>query len=120
MGLTRVTVKVSSLRESDKAVEADFLVDTGAIDCLAPGKMLKETGIEVEGKAFYELANGNSVEYHYGFAIIELMGDRTVTQIIFGPDDCEPILGVVALENIGIVVDPVSKTLKRLAAKPLK
>ncbi len=120
MGLTRVTVKVSNLTKSAAPVEADFLVDTGAIDCMAPGKMLEETGIEVEGKAFYELADGRAIEYDYGFAIIELMGDRTVTQIIFGPDNCEPILGVVALENIGIVVDPVSKTLKRLAAKPLK
>jgi len=120
MGLTRVTVKVSNLTRSVEAVETEFLVDTGAIDCMAPGKMLEETGIEVEGKAFYELANGESVEYNYGFAIIELMGDRTVTQIIFGPDNCDPILGVVVLESIGIVVDPVSKTLKRLAAKPLK
>ncbi|MCP4154387.1 MAG: hypothetical protein GY757_42070 [bacterium] len=48
------------------------------------------------------------------------MGSRTVSQIIFGPEDTEPILGVVVLENIGIMVDPVNKTLKRIAAKPLK
>jgi hypothetical protein len=48
------------------------------------------------------------------------MGSETVTQVIFGPDDCEPILGVVALENVGIGVDPATKTLKRMAAKPLK
>jgi len=48
------------------------------------------------------------------------MGSETVVQVIFGPNDCEPLLGVVALENIGIGVDPVSRTLKRMAAKPLK
>jgi clan AA aspartic protease len=120
VGLTKVTVKVSSITKSGKPVEADFLVDTGAIDCMVPAKMLKDTGIEVEGKAVYELASGAPVEYKYGFAIVELMGERTVTQMIFGPDECEPILGVAALENIGIIVDPVSKTLRRLAAKPLK
>jgi hypothetical protein len=31
-----------------------------------------------------------------------------------------PILGVVAVESTGIAVDPVSKTLKRMSAKPLK
>ena len=41
------------------------------------------------------------------------MGAETVTQVIFGPKDSEPILGVVALENVGIGVDPVTRTLKK-------
>jgi hypothetical protein len=40
--------------------------------------------------------------------------------VIFGPANAEPLLGVVALESMGVVVDPVSKTLRRLPAKPLK
>jgi hypothetical protein len=63
VGLTKVTVKVSSITKSGKPVEADFLVDTGAIDCMAPAKMLKDTGIDVEGKAVYELASETPIEY---------------------------------------------------------
>jgi hypothetical protein len=48
------------------------------------------------------------------------MGSETVAQVIFGPEGCEPILGTVALENTGIGVDPVSRSLKRMSAKPLK
>jgi hypothetical protein len=48
------------------------------------------------------------------------MGDEAVSRIIFGPPECEPLIGVVTLESMGIGVDPVSKTLKRMAAKPLK
>lgn len=48
------------------------------------------------------------------------MGSETVAQIIFGPEDAEPILGVVALENVGIGVDPVTRTLKKMPAKSLK
>ncbi len=59
-------------------------------------------------------------EYEFGFARIAFMGQETVAQIIFGPEGGEPIMGVVVLENLGFVVDPVSKQLKRLAAKPLK
>jgi hypothetical protein len=40
--------------------------------------------------------------------------------VVFGPPNVEPILGVVALENAGLTVDPITKTLKRLPAKPLK
>ena len=48
------------------------------------------------------------------------MGAETVTQIIFGPEHAEPILGVVALENTGIGVDPRTKKLLKMTAKPLK
>jgi hypothetical protein len=36
------------------------------------------------------------------------MGSETVVQIIFGPEGTELILGVVALENVGIVVEIIS------------
>lgn len=77
-------------------------------------------GIAPEGKAVYELENGEPVEYEFGFARIGFIGEETVAQIIFGPAGAQPILGVVALENMGVVVDPITKTLKRLHAKPLK
>ena len=111
---------MSSLIPSGKAYEAECLVDTGALDCMAPSAQLRAAGITPEGKAVYELANGEPVEFEYGFARIEFIGSVTVAQVIFGPPDAEPILGVVALENAGIMVDPVTKTLKRLPAKPLK
>ncbi|MEW6038812.1 MAG: clan AA aspartic protease [Pseudomonadota bacterium] len=120
MGLTHITTTISNLTKSQPPYEAEFLVDTGAIDCLAPASALKAAGVEIEGRDVYELANGDVVEYPYGFARINFMGSETVAQIIFGPEDCEPKLGVVALENTGIGVDPVSREPKRMAAKPLK
>jgi predicted aspartyl protease len=109
-----------SLTGRGKAYEAECLVDTGVVDCLAPADRLRAAGIKPEGKAVYELANGEPIEYEYGFARVEFVGSVTVAQVVFGPPDVEPILGVVALENAGITVDPISKTLKRLPAKPLK
>ena len=120
MGIIHVTVSVANLKQDQPPYEADFLVDTGAIDCLAPASSLAAAGIEVEGRDVYELANGEVVEYPFGFARVSFMGSETVAQIIFGPEGCEPILGTVALENTGIAVDPVSRTLGRMAAKPLK
>ena len=120
MGITHVTATVRDLAKEGVPFEAEFLVDTGAVDCMAPRDSLLAAGVQAEGKAVYELANGQPIEFEYGFARIEFMGVETVTQIILGPADAEPILGVVALENTGVVVDPVSKTLKRVHAKPLK
>ena len=120
MGLTHVTAEVSDLGKQGTPYEAEFLVDTDSIDCMAAADRLLAAGIRAEGKAIYEPANGQPVEYEYGFARVSFLGEETVAQVIFGPANTEPILGVVALENTGHVVDPVTKTLKRLHAKPLK
>ena len=120
MGLTRVTVRIASLAGDGRPWEADFLVDTGANDCMAPADRLAEAGVRPEGKATYEPANGEPVEYAYGFARVSFMGEETVAQVIFGPPDVGPILGAVPLENVGIAVDPATRTLKRLPARPLK
>jgi hypothetical protein len=48
------------------------------------------------------------------------MGEVTSTDIIFGPDGAEPILGVITLENASFLVDPKNQTLTRLLARPLK
>ena len=119
MGLVHVTGKVTALGKR-RSFEAEFLVDTGALKCMAPSSALKRIGVRIEGKEVFELANGETLEYPYGFARLSFMGAETVTRMIFGPEDAEPLLGVVALEDAGIGVDPVTRTLKRMAAKPLK
>jgi clan AA aspartic protease len=120
MGLTRVTVRLRNLAAANGGYEADFLVDTGATDSLAPGAELRRIGLRPIGKTAYELANGAVKEYEYGLAEITFMGEVTAGRIIFGPDNAEPLLGVTALESVGITIDPANRTLKRLPAIPLK
>lgn len=120
MGLIHVTVSLRETNKSRKKYEADFLVDTGATDSMAPSSRLKKAGIVPVGKMTYELADGSPVEYSFGLAVIEFMGEITAGRVIFGPDDAEPLLGVTALESVGIVVDPANQRLKRLPAIPLK
>ena len=48
MGLTKVTVTVSDLAKSRKPFEQEFLVDTGAVDCLVPSSKLRKAGIKPE------------------------------------------------------------------------
>lgn len=43
MGITRVTVTVSNLEKSKKGYEAEFMVDTGAIDCMASASNRKRS-----------------------------------------------------------------------------
>ncbi|MBM4257145.1 MAG: clan AA aspartic protease [Deltaproteobacteria bacterium] len=120
MGLTHVTVTLKSTQPSRRKYEADFLVNTGATDSLAPAKALKKIGVKPAGKMAHELADGTIQEYQFGLVQIEFMGEITAGRVLFGPDNAEPLLGVTALESVGIMVAPTNRTLKRLPAIPLK
>ena len=120
MGLTPIPVAIKALGAKNGKFEKDFLVDTGATDSLAPASDLTNIGVAPIGKMVYELADGTKHSYPFGLVQIEFMGEITAGRIIFGPDDAEPILGVTALESVGITIDPASRTLKKLPAIPLK
>ena len=120
MGATHVTVAIRNLAEPDRVWEGLFLVDTGATDCLVPRSALESIGLEPKGKRSYELADGSEIRFDVTAAQVEFMGEFVGATILFGEDDAEPLLGVTALESVGIVVDPLNQTLKRLPAVRLK
>jgi len=119
MGLTHVAVRLFNSASPD-TYEADFLVDTGATDTMAPASDLKKIGIQPLGKDVYELANGELVEFEYGNAELRFMNEIVPIRIVFGPDDSKPILGVIALEAAGFIVDPKNRMLRKLRARSLK
>ena len=120
MGATHVTVTIRNPADPDRCWEGLFLVDTGATDSLVPGPHLDAIGLKPEGKRVYELADGNEIVMDITIARIEFMGDIVGGTILYGAPDTEPLLGVTALESVGIEVDPVSQRLKRLPAVRLK
>lgn len=120
MGITQVTVAVSNLADPEQRWEGLFLVDTGSVDCMVPGNRLREIGIVPVGRRTYELADGTELAMDVGVAQIEFMGEFVGVTVIFGKNNIEPILGVTALESVGIEVDPQNQRLKRLPAVRLK
>ena len=119
MGLTRIAVTIRKFG-SEESYTSTFLVDTGALDVMAPTSELRKLGIEPVRKEFYEMANGELEEFDLGFARLAFLGTEVPTQVMFGPDDCEPILGVLALEAAGFIVDPVAERIRKLPARSLK
>lgn len=120
MGLIHIEVRLRSLGSANGAYIERFLVDTGATDSLAPTSELQRIGVEPVGTTAYKLADATIHEYPFGLVEIVFMNEVTAGRVIFGPDNVEPILGVTALESVGITVDPANRTLKRLPAIPLK
>ena len=65
MGVTHVTVALKGFGSSNGTYEADFLVDTSAIDSLAPAAELRKIGVQPVGTRIYELADGTIRERDY-------------------------------------------------------
>lgn len=53
----------------------------------------------------YELSSGEFRAYEVAFAEFSFMDNITASRIIFGPDDVEPVLGMIALGSAGFIVD---------------
>ena len=120
MGATYVTVTIRNPAARERAWEGLFLVDTGATDSLVPRQHLEAIGLEPRGSRVCELADGSELRLNVAGADIEFMGEYVGTTVIFGDDDAEPLLGVTALESVGIEVDPRNQQLKRLPAVRIK
>ena len=43
------------------------------------------------------------------------MGESTYGTVVFGDEDAEPLLGVTALESVGIEIDPHNQTMTEAA-----
>jgi len=120
MGATYAEVTIRPFNGTSKSYTQQFLVDTGATDSIAPSVKLAQLGIKKVGAEAYELADGRVVTFDFGLAQIEVMGRITAGRIIFGPDDAEPILGLVALESAALKVNPQTQQLEKLPAGMLK
>ena len=120
MGLIRTTAAIRNPAEPDRVWEGTFLVDTGAIDCLVPRSHLEAIGLKSGGQRVYSLADGSVITMDVTVGRVEFMDRFVGATIIFGEADAEPLLGVTALESLGIEVDPVNQTLTRQATVSLR
>ena len=120
MGVTYVTAVVRSPAEPERSWEGLFLVDTGAIDSLVPRACLEGIGLKPKGQRIYGLADGREARMDITTGDIEFMGEVVGSTIVVGDEDAEPLLGVTALESVGIEVDPRNQQLKRLPSVRLK
>ena len=120
MGATFVAVAIRNPAEPERVWEGKFLIDTGAVDTLVPRQHLESIGLVPEERRTYGLADGSEIRLGIAGAKIEFLDESTWGTVIFGAEDVEPLLGVTALESVGVEVDPHNATLNKLPASRLR
>lgn len=113
MGVTYLKVKVQNPLKPKPSLERRFLVDSGAVFSVLPEKELSRLGIKPIDKQRFILANGEEVEKKIGEARFSFQNKTRTAPVIFG-DKGVYLLGATTLENLGLILDPLSREIKPL------
>jgi len=111
MGITNAILKVKEHRKSDKVAEVNFLIDSGAVYSLVPGKILDELDIEPYKEMTFSLADGTTLIRKVCSAYFEFEGEGGPAPVIYGEVGDEPLLGATTLESLGLVLNPFTRSL---------
>jgi len=110
MGTTYIEGVVTG--PTGKKVTVRFLVDSGASYTLLPEKVWKRIGLKPKRAELFALADGTTIERQVSEAHIALARADGHTPVILGENGDHPLLGVVTLENLGLVLNPFSRKLQ--------
>ncbi len=90
-----------------------FLIDSGAMYSLLPERTWRAIGLEPRETMDFSLADGTKVRLPVSECLISLpQGERHSPVILADPGNVQPLLGVVTLEEMGLVFDPFHQTLQ--------
>jgi clan AA aspartic protease len=111
MGITNAILKVKEHRKSEKVAEVNFLIDSGAVNSLVPGKILDALDIEPYKEMTFSLADGTTLKRKVCSAYFEFEGEGGPAPVVYGEEGDEPLLGATTLESLGLVLNPFTRTL---------
>jgi len=116
MGHTIARVKLCNPHDSSRCVELNLLVDTGSTYTWVRREVLESLGVKPMTRWRFRTIDGRVIEKDIGEAIIECMGEKATTIIVFAEKCDAEVLGVYTLEGLRLEVDPVTKQLRKVEA----
>lgn len=88
-----------------------FIVDSGATYSLLPFKVWKAIGLKSKRAVEFRLADGTPIKRKVSECYIILPQGEGHTPVILGEESDEALLGVITLEELGLVFNPFTRTL---------
>ena len=108
MGITYIEGTVTGPAGSQSL---KFLVDSGATYTLLPYEVWQAIGLESKRSLSFVLADGSHIERQISECHIALSLGEGHSPVILGEPGDDALLGVVTLENLGLVFNPFNRTL---------
>ena len=109
MGLTHVAGTVKGPSGEDTL---DFLVDSGATYTILPRSTWKRIGLTPKRTLKFTLVDATKMTRDVSECYIEVTGGEGHTPVVLGKGADEAVLGVVTLEQFGLLFNPFTRTLQ--------
>jgi clan AA aspartic protease len=84
----------------------EFLVDSGAMYTLLPHHVWRMIGLKPKAKQRFSLADATEIERKLSECVIVLPHGEGHTPVILGEPGDQALLGVVTLEEFGVMFNP--------------
>ena len=112
VGTFRVDVEIENpARPGDRRTLRSVLVDTGAELSWVPAELLESLGVARNKQWRFRQADGTVLERWTGIVVVNLAGNRTGDDVVFGEPGDLVLLGSRTLEGLNFRVEPVTKQL---------
>ncbi len=112
MGPFSVSVTVGDPADPGRSAAVELLVDTGATISFVPAEVLTGIGIQPRWTdREFETASGTVIRRSVGAVFLAVDGHETLTPVVFGLPGDAAVLGAVALESLGFLVEPIARRL---------
>lgn len=99
-----------------KSEQVELLVDTGSTYTWFSNAILKRLNVEAKTARKFKTIDGRLLERRVGEVVIEYMGEKATRMVVFAEKGDAEVLGVDALEGLGLEVDPITRQLKKAEA----
>ena len=111
MGEVHVEIAITNPSTGARADGITALVDTGATVSVIPRTVLESLGIGPARSVTGVVADGREVVRQVGNAVVTVDADSTPCRVLFGEAEDVVVLGLTALEQLGLAVDPIGRRL---------
>jgi clan AA aspartic protease len=112
MGLTHVAVEVANPARPTRRARVKMLVDSGAAYSIVDAATLRRLGVRPTGRRTFILADGTEVTRSIGPALFRFRGEEGASTVILGEPGDAALLGVVTLEELGLMLDPMRREIR--------
>jgi len=116
MGYTVVKVRVYNPSDGSKSLDLELLVDAGSTYTWIRNDRLVRLNISPIGRRRFRTIEGRIIVREIGEAVVECMGRRATTIVVFAEKSDSEVLGLHALEGLGLEIDPITRQLKEVEA----
>lgn len=114
VGITILKVRVANPADRARAELVECVVDSGAIFAIVPAAVLRRIGVRANRREEFTLADGSHATRKLADAIFEIEGRQGASPVIVGEAGDATVLGAVTLESLGLMLDPLRRTLRPL------